>query len=152
MKVIQLLSDRKQEILDEAALALLRARLTHYVADGQEVARERLGVLLDLLLDCVSRSSLAPMTDYSRKVAERRYEAGFGLHEVQTAFNVLEEIVWRRILDGMKPEEFGEAIGLVSTVLGAGKDTLARTYVTLATRHKAPSLDLRALFAGTTGP
>ena len=39
--------------------------------------------------------------------------------------------------------------GLVSTALGIGKDGLARGFVARATKTKAPSLDLRALFSGT---
>jgi hypothetical protein len=50
----------------------------------------------------------------------------------------------------MPKDRLGQALGLVGTVLGAGKDSLARTYVTLATQTRAPSLDLRALFAGTS--
>ena len=43
---------------------------------------------------------------------------------------------------------FGKAMGIVSTTLGAAKDALASEYVSLATRTRAPSLDLSALFAG----
>jgi hypothetical protein len=39
-----------------------------------------------------------------------------------------------------------EAAGLLTTVLGAGKDALARTYVSLASEQHVPSLDLGALF------
>lgn len=34
---------------------------------------------------------------------------------------------------GLDPDQFARALGLVSTVLGAGKDALAREYVSLAT-------------------
>lgn len=43
---------------------------------------------------------------------------------------------------------YAEALGSISTVLGAGKDMRARTYVSLAAQAKVPSLDLKALFAG----
>jgi hypothetical protein len=51
------------------------------------------------------------------------------------------------------PQEIGvpETLGLVSTILGAAKDALARKYVSLATNTHAPSLDMQALFAGTEG-
>jgi hypothetical protein len=68
---------------------------------------------------------------------------------VQTAFNVLEEVLWLRILKQFPPAEQGEALGLVGTVLGAGKDALARKYVSMATRTRTPSLNLQALFSGT---
>jgi hypothetical protein len=38
---------------------------------------------------------------------------------------------------------------LLTTVLGVGKDALARTYVSLASHEHVSSLDLRALFEGT---
>jgi hypothetical protein len=56
--------------------------------------------------------------------------------------------MWRRIVAAAPPADLAEAVGLLSTVLGFGKDTLARTYVALATRSHVPSLDLSALFAG----
>jgi hypothetical protein len=70
---------------------------------------------------------------------------------VQTAYNVLEEAIWLRILKDLQPAQYAEALGLVSTVLGAGKDALARTYVSLASKAKAPSLNLQSLFAGSGG-
>ena len=70
---------------------------------------------------------------------------------VQTGFNALEAATWGRILTGLEPTQLAEALGLVSTVFGAAKDALGRRYVSLATKTHAPSLDLRALFAGTDG-
>ena len=43
-----------------------------------------------------------------------------------------------------------EAIGLLTTVLGFGKDAVARKYLSLACKRHVPSLDLSALFAGVT--
>ena len=70
---------------------------------------------------------------------------------MQTAFNALEEATWARMLAALEASQLAEALGLVTTVLGAGKDALARRYVSLAARAHAPSLDLRRLFAGTEG-
>ena len=70
---------------------------------------------------------------------------------MQTGFNALEAATWSRILTGLEPTQLAEALGLVSTVFGAAKDALGRRYVSLATKTRAPSLDLRALFAGTDG-
>jgi hypothetical protein len=57
---------------------------------------------------------------------------------------------WRRLqsLAATQPDELADAIGVVATVLGAGKDSLARTYVSLAAERHVPSLDLTALFRG----
>jgi hypothetical protein len=70
---------------------------------------------------------------------------------VQTGFNLLEEALWHRVVSEVPAERLGEALGLVSTALGAGKDRLARTYVALATSTQSPALDVAALFRGTEG-
>lgn len=49
------------------------------------------------------------------------------------------------------PAELARAVDLVRTVLGAAKDTLAQSYVSLASRARASSLDLQSLFKGTGG-
>ena len=77
--------------------------------------------------------------------------AGFGITEVQTAFNAVEVVMWRRLVAIVPPQDLAEAVGLLSTVLGFGKDVLARRYVALASQRHVPTLDLSALFAGTEG-
>jgi ribulose 1,5-bisphosphate synthetase/thiazole synthase len=68
---------------------------------------------------------------------------------VLTAFNVLEEALWRRTIAEATPAQLVDAIGMISTVLGAGKSSLSCAYVALASRGRVPSLDLTALFRGT---
>ena len=151
MSLIQLLETRKDKIIDEANMSLERTHLEHYKKSGVEENERRLKLLYQLLLPCVKRRNLNPLTDYIRDIARERFHSGFALYEVHTAINVLEETIWRQIIKHLQPLEFAEALGLVSTVLGAGKSTLANTYVSLASKTKAPSLDLSALFKGTQG-
>ncbi|MEK6755835.1 MAG: hypothetical protein AABZ02_06765 [Bacteroidota bacterium] len=99
----------------------------------------------------VKERNLGPMIAHAETIARERFASGFDLSEVQTAFNVLEEAIWKRIMKSLPASEYGEALGLVSTVLGAGKDTLARTYCTLASKTKTRSLNLHSLFSGTEG-
>ena len=68
---------------------------------------------------------------------------------MQTAFNTLEEAMWTRVIAAVPPADLAEAIGLLSTILGFGKDALARRYVSLASQRHVPTLDLTAMFAGT---
>jgi hypothetical protein len=91
------------------------------------------------------------MVAHADVVARERFEAGYDLSEVLTAFNVLEEAIWTRVLAELPPSEYAEALGLISTVLGTGKDALACRYVTLASKVKATSLDLQSLFTGLGG-
>ncbi len=148
MSLLTLLREGRQEILAEATAAVRRARLAHYEAAGEAGIRQRLDDLFGLVTDAIRDRDLGPMAAHAEAVAKERFEGGFDLAEVQTAFNVLEEVLWWRILKRLPAAEQGEALGLVGTVLGTGKDVLARQYVSLATRTRTPSLDLHALFSG----
>ena len=151
MELPRLLEDTRSEAVADAIQGLSRATLPHYTASRAEQNRERLAKLYDLMTACVATRTLFPMIAYARSVARERYHDGFDLEEVHTAFNVLEEVVWRRITSGLEPRQYPEAFGLVSTVLGSGKQALALEYVSLVSRtHDVPSLDLTALFKGTT--
>lgn len=149
MDFITLLEKNTDSIVAEAAEALVRSHLPHYEAEGMYEAQKRLRMLYKLTLECLQWKNAEPMRRYMKNVANDRYTSGFELFEVQTAFNVLEESIWKKSLAELDPSEFARAIGLISTILGIGKDTLARAYVELATKVKLPSLDLRALLAGS---
>jgi hypothetical protein len=146
--VVEVLTQEADAIVDTASQALERSNLRHYAEAGPDAARERLQQLLALVLESVTKRDLVPMIDHATRVARERFEAGFDIHEVQTAFNVLEEAIWGRVIDDIAPRDLAEALGLVGTVLGAGRDALACTYVSLASQQHVPSLDLSALFRG----
>ncbi len=151
MTIVQFLQNRAGDILAEAYQAMARARLKSYETAGTEETRQRLKALYDLVVQGVRERNLTPMRMHAKAVAVERYESGFDLWEVQAAFNVLEEAIWLRIMKELPPKQLAEALGLVSTILGAGKDTLARTYIGLASKTHAPSLNVQSLFAGTEG-
>ena len=150
MSLQELLDTRKYDILTQATSALTRAHVSGYERAGEEETSRRLTALYDLTARAVRERNLAPIVAHAETIAAERFKAGFDLSEVQTAFNVLEETIWMRALKELKPEFQAEALGLISTVLGAGKDALARKYVSLATKAKAPSLNLQSLFTGAS--
>ena len=151
MDLVELLETRRDEILMDANLSLSRSHLVHYNATGRQERQRRLQTLYDLALQSVKSRHLETMRCYVEAIAQERYAVGFDLYEVQMAFNVLEEAIWRQIIEMMPAGNLAEAIGLVSTVLGAGKDTLAQSYVAQACKTKAPSLNMMAMFEGTDG-
>lgn len=151
MDLIAVLTDARSAILDEAAEGLARSHLHHYDASGPEERRHRLEALYDIVVESLQRRELGRMVAYAEQIARDRFNSGFGIGEVQTAFNVLEESMWRHVTAGVPVDELVESLGLLTTVLGVGKDVLARTYVSLASEEHVPSLDLRALFRGTGG-
>ena len=148
MNLDSLLEERREVILDRAAEAVRRAHLDHYGPGESERTRERLERLFDLVRESVGSHRVNELMRYSDSIAAERFASGFLLFEVQTAYNVLEEAIWHQVLERVPPEGLAEALGLVSTVLGMGKDALARRYVSLASRAEAPSLDLSAIFKG----
>lgn len=151
MNLNNLLREKEASIVDEATRSLERSVLPHYQQAGLEVGRKRLAELYRLVRAGIADRDLAPVVDYMAQVADERYHAGYAIREVQIAINVLEEAMWDYIVQDTPPNELAESLGLVSTALGAAKDSLARTYVSLASHIKAPSLDLSALFEGYTG-
>jgi hypothetical protein len=108
-------------------------------------------MLFDRLLEAAASRDVTAIAEYAHAVAEERFSAGYDLAEVQAAFNVLEEATWAQALAALPAEELAETLGSVSTILGCGKDALARRYVSLAAQGHAPSLNRRALFGGTDG-
>jgi hypothetical protein len=150
MDLDRVLVDARPQVLDEAYAALQRSHVTHYEAAGERFTRERLAHLFALVVDAIRDRDLAAISAYCEQIAVERFDAGFDISEVQTAFNALEEAMWRRVVSASPEGDLAEAIGLLSTVIGFGKDALARRYVSLACRRHVPSLDLSALFQGTS--
>jgi hypothetical protein len=151
MDLSQFLHDRMSANITSAEETIRRAHLRNYEKEGAEHVHQRLKALYVLTVRAVKERNLGPMVAHADTIARDRFNAGYDLWEVQTAFNVLEEVIWSNIMKELPPAEYAEALGLVSTILGTGKDTLARRYVTLASKSKAPSLNLRSLFTGTDG-
>jgi hypothetical protein len=149
MNVDVMLREAEPQILDEAQANLQRSHARHYEAAGDTFARDRLAGLFDLVVEAIRGRDLAAMGTYCDQIAVERFNAGFDVSEVQDAFNALELAMWRKVVATEPDVDLVEAIGLLSTVLGFGKDALARTYVSLASKRHVASLDMSALFRGT---
>ena len=148
MELDALLDKAKSDVIDEALETLGRSHPAHYEKAAEGFTRQRLTDLYDLVVTAIRSKDLAPVRTFAENLASERFDAGFDIAEVQLAFNSLEAAMWRRVVADMPSPELAEAIGLLSTVLGFGKDTLARAYVSLASKRHVPSLDLTALFSG----
>jgi hypothetical protein len=148
--VDEILAGRREQIIGEAYQSLQRSHVTHYEAVGGPVTRQWLSELFELVVGAIRHRELTHVVRAAEEIAAQRFHAGFDIGEVQTAFNALEEAMWRQVVAAEPPTDLAEDIGLLSTVLGVGKDALARTYVSLASHRHVPSLDLSALFEGAT--
>ena len=143
-----LLLEAEPGVVDEAYSALHRAHVTHYELAGETFTRQALADLFELVVVAIRTRNLAAMSAYAEGIALERFNDGYDISEVQMAFNALEEAMWRCVVVAEPPDDLAEAIGLLSTVLGYGKDAVARKYLSLASKRHVPSLDLSALFAG----
>ena len=94
--------------------------------------------LFELVVQCVHEGDVGPIIASSQQIAADRFAAGFDIGEVQGEFNVLEEVLWRQVAGTLAGDQRIEALGLLNTILGAGRDALARTYVALASRGGGP--------------
>jgi len=148
MKLHEILVNNQTEIINEAFTSLQRSHLKHYDTSRADENWQRLAKLFDLTLNGVKSRNLVEMVIYSEKIAKERYESGFDLHEVHTAYNVLEESIWKAIIKEVDSADLAESLGLISTVLGTGKESLAIAYVSLSGTQRVKSLNLSQLFRG----
>ncbi len=148
MELYPLLVQLESEVVDEAATVLQRSHVTHYEVVGNTLTHRRLDDLFGVVLEAVRTRDLSGIGRYAEALAGSRFEEGFGITEVQDAFNALEQATWRRLVVALPAEELPEALAALSSVLGFGKDQLCRAYVALATQRRLPALDVGALVAG----
>ena len=151
MNVADLLVQRRSTVLESSFAAMRSSGETHYEMAGETATQQRLADLFDLVVTALRERQLAQVSAYCETLAQHRFEEGFGISEVQTAFNALERAMWDCVVSEVPPDELAEAVGLVATVFGFGKDALARRYVSLASHRRVPTLDLTAMFGGTDG-
>ena len=121
----------------DQAVAELQQRHSRDQATSPEASRGHLRDLFGVVVRCVRDENVEPIVASSHQLAADRFAAGFDIGEVQGEFNVLEEALWREIADSLSDDQRIEALELLNTVLGAGRDALARTYVALAGGSKA---------------
>jgi methylmalonyl-CoA decarboxylase len=138
METSAVLASAQDEVVSEVVASLERRDQAHQDASSLERRRRDVLNLFELVLRCVHEGSAESIITPSQQIAADRFAAGADLAEAQGTFNILEEVLWRRVAGSLAGDQRVEALGLVHAVLGAGKDTLARTYVALASRADSP--------------
>lgn len=140
LQISNMLKNKSREIIEEANKVLVRIPLKHYEGSNVKKNHERLTNLLSYTSVSLQRKNLTPMIKYAQQIAKERYKDNFDLQEVQIVFNVLEEIIWKKITDEIEPIDYPEAFGLASTILGAGKEAMAVQYFLLAGKRNKYSV------------
>ena len=135
MDTSAVLASLEDQVIDEAVAALAqtdRARRSPLPDESPRDVRQ----LFRLVLRCVRAGRAKPIIRPSEQIAAHSYAAGIDLAEVQGTFTVLAEVLWRQLADALAGEQLVQALRLLTAITGAGKDTMARTYVALATRGR----------------
>lgn len=147
--VAAFLQDRREAVIQGATRTLENRHLPHYEAAGPEESESRITALFDVLVDAARSRRLDEAEAYAERLAGSRQQSGTALAEVQLAINALEEHVWHAVTDQAPAADQGQALGIVSTILGAVKDRLACTWVSQASGETTRTLRLDELFGGT---
>ena len=122
-------------MIDEAVAVLAQGDQDRQsrLPDGR---RREVRQLFHLVLRCVRAGRARPIIRSAEQIATHCYAAGTDLAEVQEPVTVLAEALWRQLASTLAGEQLVQALGLLTAITGAGKDTMARTYVALATRDR----------------
>lgn len=150
MEPARMLIEARDEVLDDAYAGLQSTTHAHYEREGEAFTRARLAELFDLVVAAIEDRELAALSAHADSIAAERFTSGFDISEVQAAFNALEVAMWRKVVAATDLVDLADAIGLLSTVMGFAKDTLARKYISLASNRHVQSLDMSALFKGVS--
>ncbi|MGA2803112.1 MAG: methylmalonyl-CoA decarboxylase [Acidimicrobiales bacterium] len=131
METSAVIAGAEERVVDEAVAELDR-RHTSDQSSSPEMRRRHLRDLFELVVKCAHDGAVEPIIASSQQLAADRFATGFDISEVQGEFNVLEEVLWREVASTLAGDQRIEALELLNTILGAGRDALARTYVALA--------------------
>ena len=134
METSAVLASAQDRVVSDVVASLERRDQARHDASSPEQRRRDVRHLFELVLRCVHEGSAESIITPSEQIAADRFAGGADLAEVQGAFNILEEVLWRHVAGTFAGDQRVEALGLVNAALGAGKDALARTYVALASR------------------
>ncbi|PID96064.1 MAG: hypothetical protein CSA84_06870 [Actinomycetales bacterium] len=151
MELIEALESRADSLVDEAVELLEHRLVPPYKHVEPEVLQQRLGKSMTTLITALKKRNPLPVIEHGKRVAHARFNAGYQLEEIQTAFNALEETIWQFLVDEVDSDHLAEGLVMVAHLIGAIKDQLGRTYVELASHHHAPSINTSRLFAGPQG-
>jgi len=120
-------------VIDEAVAALAQRDEACHQSPRTDGRRRDARQLFRLILRCMHAGRAEPIIRPSEQIAAHCYAAGIDLTEVQEAFNVLAEALWRPLADALADEQLVQELALLYAIVGAGKDAMARIYVALAT-------------------
>jgi len=126
--LFDVLSQNKDHLLAGVLLKLKSSSAQHYQHLDEQVLQARVRHLVESFLLSIEQQP-SVFIDYIRSIAKERISEGFFLHEMQTALQILEEMVWKLVADSVLPDQQIRSLGIVTGIIGAAKDQLAHNYL-----------------------
>jgi len=99
------LASAEDGVIDEAVAALARRDEARHQSPGPDGRRRDARQLFRLVVRCVRAGRAEPIIRPSEQIAAHCYAAGLELTEIQEAFNVLAEVLWRHLVGALDGEE-----------------------------------------------
>jgi methylmalonyl-CoA decarboxylase len=137
-EISAVLADARDRVVGEALATLNERDQAGGLASSPAERRQDMEHLFELIQRCVHEGHCEPIIGPSQQMAADHFAAGIEIAEVQTAFTVLEDVLWRHLADAVSGDQRLDTLRLVNVILGAGRDALARTYVSLASHPGDP--------------
>jgi signal transduction histidine kinase len=106
-------------------------KLKHYKLLKFEEVYNRGKAFLDAFLNSIKEDDLSYFVTYMSWISGERSKQGYDLDETLTAFKVLEENVWKSVMENAPSQDVPKLLKIANHVLGVGKDQLARVYLKL---------------------
>ncbi len=135
MDASAVLASAEDRVIDEGVAALERRHPDGAGSPGGDKRRD-VRQLFRLVVRCMGAGRAEPVIRPCEQIAAHGYAAGTDLAELLGPFNVLGEVLWRHLTDGLAGDQLVAALGLLNAITGAGKEAMARTYVSLAIRDR----------------
>ena len=110
MDTSAVLASLEDRVIDEAVAALAQTDQARRSSRPDERRRD-VRQLFRLVLRCVRAGRAKPMIRPSEQIAAHCIAAGIDFTEVQGAFNVLAEVLWRQLADALAGEQLVQRSG-----------------------------------------
>ena len=133
MQISAILVRTEDRVIRDAVAALEQRDQARRGVPSPAERRRDVEYLLELVRQCLHQGRSDPIITPSQQLAADCFGAGIDLADVQAAFVVLQDVLWRHLSAALPGDQQLETLRLVNAILGTGKDALARTYVALAT-------------------
>ena len=132
MQISAILVRTGDRVIGDAVAALEQRDQARRGVPSPAERRRDVEYLLELVRQCLHQGRSDPIITPSQQLAADCFGAGIDLADVQAAFVVLQDVLWRHLSAALPGDQQLETLRLVNAILGTGKDALARTYVALA--------------------